>query len=65
MVSGDAGKLKTEADWGDKRGKGFLETESDLCGLEAVAPSALGFPQQLSLFQRRLASKPPQPGGPG
>lgn len=51
MVSGDTDKLKREADWGDKRGKGFLETERDLCGLEAVAClPALAFLQQLSMF---------------
>lgn len=64
MVSGDAAKLKTEADWGDKRGKGFLETEG-LVWTGSCCPAALAFLQQLSPFQGRLASKPPQPGGPG
>lgn len=43
----------------------FLETDMDLCGLEAVAPPALAFLQQLSLFQRRLASKPLSQGALG
>lgn len=63
MVSGDGAKLKTEADWGDKTGRGSLETERDLCGLESCCPPALAYPQQLSPVQGRLASKPPRLGG--
>lgn len=65
-MSGDGAKLKMEADWGDKTGRGFLETERDLCQLDSCCPPpALAYLQQLSLVQGRLASKPPQPGGPG
>lgn len=35
-MSGDGAKM--EADWGDKTGRGFLETERDLCRLDSCCP---------------------------
>lgn len=64
-MSGDGAKM--EADWGDKTGRGFLETERDLCRLDSCCPPSspcTGLLAAAVTGSGEVGVKAPSAGGP-